>query len=110
MYERLDKLREDVKRSERRLDDARNRLKQAEERLKEAENSQILQNVEQLKLTPEQLAEVLAMAKAGKFGRAESTDDGKTDAATVNDEGNDYDPDLDERDTYVNREDKEDEE
>lgn len=100
MYERLDKLREDLKRCERRLLDAQNKLKQAQERLKEAENSQIIQDVEQLRLTPEQLAEVLAMARAGQFGKVKESADMKAVGGTENDK--DQDP-------YEDEEDKEDE-
>ena len=107
MYERLDKLREDLKRCERRLLDAQNKLKQAQERLKEAENSQIIQDVEQLKLTPEQLAEVLAMARAGQFGMIKESADMKAVGGTENNK--DQDPDPDEKDPYEDEEDKEDE-
>ena len=107
MYDRLDKLREDSKRCERRLLDAQNKLKQAQERLKEAENSQIIQDVEQLRLTPEQLAEVLAMAKAGQFGKVKGSADMKADDETENDKDQDQGPD--EKDPYEDEEDKEDE-
>lgn len=105
MYERLDKLREDLKRCERRLLDAQNKLKQAQERLKEAENSQIIQDVEQLRLTPEQLAEVLAMARAGQFGKVKESADMKADGGTENDK----DQGPDEKNPYEDEEDKEDE-
>ncbi len=68
MYEKLDKLREEVRRSERRLADAQNKLKAAQEKLREAEASQILSDVGALKLTPEQLAQVLSLVKSGQLG------------------------------------------
>ena len=68
MYEKLDKLREEVRRSERRLADAQNKLKVAQEKLREGEASQILSDVGALKLTPEQLAQVLSLVKSGQLG------------------------------------------
>lgn len=65
MYERLDRLRADVERWKKRIEEDRMKLKQAEVKLQEAENSQILADVGALKLTPEQLAEFLKLATAG---------------------------------------------
>lgn len=65
MYEKLDKLREEVSRCEKRAAYAQNRLQIAQEKLKEAEATQILADVGAMKLTPEALAKVLAMAKSG---------------------------------------------
>ena len=67
MYERLDKLREEVKRCEKRRDDANERLKAAQARLKEAEASQILSDVGALKLTPEEVARLLQLAASGEL-------------------------------------------
>ncbi len=68
MYEKLDKLRNIVKRSEKRLADAERRLKEDRDKLKEEEATQILSDVESLNLTPEQLASVLALVKSGQLG------------------------------------------
>jgi hypothetical protein len=68
MYEKLDKLRAEVRRSERRLADAQNKLKVAQEKLREGEASQILSDVGALKLTPEQLAQVLSLVRSGQLG------------------------------------------
>ena len=68
MYEKLDKLRNIVKRSEKRLADAEKRLKEDRDKLKEEEATQILSDVEALNLTPEQLASVLALVKSGQLG------------------------------------------
>lgn len=65
MYERLDRLREEVKRCEKRMEDAQERLKAAQAKLKEAEATQILSDVGALNLTPEQLAQFLQMAASG---------------------------------------------
>ena len=67
MYERLDKLREEVKRCEKRRDEANERLKAAQARLKEAEASQILSDVGALKLTPEEVARLLQLAASGEL-------------------------------------------
>ena len=67
MYERLDRLREEVKRCEKRMEDAQERLKAAQAKLKEAEATQILSDVGALNLTPEQLAQFLQMAASGSL-------------------------------------------
>ena len=67
MYERLDKLREEVRRCEKRRDDADERLKSAKAKLREAESSQILSDVGALKLSPEEVARVLQLAAAGQL-------------------------------------------
>ena len=67
MYEKLVKLRNIVKRSEKRLADAERRLKEDRDKLKEEEATQILSDVEALNLTPEQLASVLALVKSGQL-------------------------------------------
>ena len=72
MYERLDKLREEVKRCEKRLEDSQERLKAAQAKLKEAEATQILTDVGALNLTPEQLAQFLHLAASGQLPPAGS--------------------------------------
>ncbi|SCY11028.1 DUF4315 family protein [Butyrivibrio sp. INlla14] len=67
MYERLDRLREEVSRLEKRRDDVEERLKAAKQKLKEAEASQILSEVGALKLTPEQVSQFLQMAASGQL-------------------------------------------
>ena len=68
MYEKLDRLREDLKNAERRKKSADERLKLAQDRLKEAESAQILSDVGALNLTPEQVAKFLQMAARGQLG------------------------------------------
>ena len=70
MYERLDKLRAEVKRMEKKLEDDKARLKAAQQRLQEAENSQILADVGALNLSPEQLAEFLKLVANGQARNA----------------------------------------
>lgn len=67
MFERLDKLREEVRRCERRRDEANERLKAAQAKLKEAEASQILSDVGALKLSPEEVANLLQLAASGQL-------------------------------------------
>ncbi len=68
MYERLDKLRAEVERCKKRIEDDKGKLRAAEQRLQEAENSQILADVGALNLSPEQLAEFLKLATSGQLG------------------------------------------
>lgn len=70
MYERLDKLRAEVERCKRKVEDDRLRLKAAEQKLQEAENTQILADVGALNLSPEQLAEFLKLVANGQVGNA----------------------------------------
>ena len=68
MYEKLDKLRAEVERCKKKVEDDRAKLKAAEEKLKEAESSQILADVGALNLSPEQLAEFLKLVTSAKPG------------------------------------------
>ena len=68
MYEKLDKLRAEVKRWEQKIEDDKAKLRQAQDKLKEAEHEQILADVGALNLKPEQLAEFLKLATSGKLG------------------------------------------
>ena len=99
MYEKLDKLREEVRRSERRLADAQNKLKVAQEKLREGEASQILSDVGALKLTPEQLAQVLSLVKSGQLGteiglKTDSADSDLDDGQSSEDQATDGDRDT----------------
>ena len=67
MFEKLDKLREEVRRCEKRRDEANERLKAAQAKLKEAEASQILSDVGALKLSPEEVAKLLQLAASGQL-------------------------------------------
>ena len=90
MYEKLDKLRAEVERCKKKIEDDKLKLKQAEARLQEAENSQILSDVGALNLSPEQLAEFLKLATSGKL-TASGTSIGNTDRSTTDEaETDDY--------------------
>ncbi len=86
MYERLDKLRDELKRAEKRKEDADKKLKIAQDRLREAESTQILADVEALHLTPEQVGQFLSMAANGQLPGLgmdpRKSDPAKEDAAT----------------------------
>ena len=106
MFERLDKLREEVKRCEKRRDEANERLKAAQAKLKEAEASQILSDVGALKMSPEELARVLELVKSGQLNQGTAAN---TETKTTYTGSNSKDEeDLDETDEE-NKEDTEDE-
>lgn len=67
MYEKLDKLRADLKRVKEKKAEIEAKIKSLEMRLKEAEESQILADVKQMNLTPEQLAKFLQLATSGQL-------------------------------------------
>ena len=68
MFEKLDRLRADVKCIEKRIKEERVKLKNAEMRLLKAEHEQILEDVSTLKYTPEQFNEFLKLASSGILG------------------------------------------
>lgn len=84
MYERLDKLRDELRRAEKRKEDVDKKLKIAQDRLREAESTQILADVEALHLTPEQVGQFLSMAAnrqlPGMVMDPEKSDPAKKDA------------------------------
>ena len=94
------KLRTEVERCKRKVEDDRAKLKVAEEKLKEAESSQILADVGALNLSPEQLAEFLKLVTSAKPG---------TDVYAGGNTKESYDNDPEE-DEYDESEDTEDEE
>ena len=67
MYERIERLREELGRARQRKVEAERRVKRCEANLKEAENQQILADVGALKLTPEQVSEFLKLAASGQL-------------------------------------------
>ena len=89
MYERLDKLRADLEKARQRKVEAEVRVKAAEEKLREAENSQVLNDVNALKLSPEQVAQFLKLATSGQLplnGMALNLKDEKEELAEVDEE------------------------
>lgn len=86
MYEKLERLREEVRRCEKRFQDAQEKLRLAREKLKECEASQILSDVGALNLTPEDLAKVLAAVKSGQLSDVISVNKEKEDKETDEDD------------------------
>ena len=81
MFEKLDKLREEVRRCEKRRDEANERLKAAQAKLKDAEASQILSDVGALKLSPEEVAKLLQLVASGQL--SVPTAENKTEPTTT---------------------------
>lgn len=65
MFEKLDRLRADIKRIEGRIEEEKKKLKNAELRLMKAEHEQIIEDVSSLNFTPEQFNEFLKLAASG---------------------------------------------
>lgn len=84
MYEKLDKLRAELKRARQKKKELEAKIKSLEQRLAEAENAQILADVKAMNLTPEQLAQFLQLAAGGQLpipkreDEENITDDGAT--------------------------------
>jgi hypothetical protein len=87
MYEKLERLRAEVERCKKRIEDDKAKLKLMEKKLQEAENSQILANIGALNLSPEQVAELLKLVPNGKLSSASI---GNTDESENTVETNDY--------------------
>ena len=88
MYERLDKLRAEVERRKKKIEDDKLKLKQAEETLEKAENEQILSDVGALNLSPEKVGELLRLLAGGKLGNPgqANTSIGKIDRSDLEDD------------------------
>ena len=84
-YEKLDRIREDIKRDKAKVVKLQEQIKAKEAKLKEAEASQIVADVGAMNMTPEQLGEFLALIQSGGLQELLS---GKTKAATT-EEGSD---------------------
>ena len=67
MFERIDRLRDELERAKMRRAEAEARVKACENKLKEAENNQIISEVAKRKLRPEELAKLLQMASDGRL-------------------------------------------
>ncbi len=103
MFEKLDKLREEVRRCEKRRDEANERLKAAQAKLKDAEASQILSDVGALKLSPEEVAKLLQLVASGQL--YVPTAENKTETTTTEGTSSIYGDD----DSDDNKEESEDE-
>lgn len=102
-YEKLDRIREDIKRDKAKVVKLQEQIKAKEAKLKEAEASQIVADVGALNMTPEQLGEFLALIQSGNLNELLS---GKTNVATANVSSDETD---DDEDLYDDEEDNNDE-
>ena len=92
MFERIDRLRDELERAKMRRAEAEARVKACENKLKEAENNQIISEVAKRKLRPEELAKLLQIAADGRL-EALLTRNSVEGSSNVNDAdlGKDYD-------------------
>ena len=105
-YEKLDRIREDIKRDKAKVAKLQEQIKVKEAKLKEAEASQIVADVGAMNMTPEQLGEFLALIQSGNLNELLS---GKTKVVTtvnsseVNEEENEdlYEDEEDENIWYT---------
>ncbi len=67
-YEKLDRMRNDIRRDKEKEKRLHQQILRKEEKLREAEATQIVADVGELKLTPEQLGEFLKLIKSGQMG------------------------------------------
>ncbi len=67
-YERLERMREDIRKDREKISRIQEQIKSKEARLKQAESGVILADVGSYNMTPEELAEFLKLVKSGKFG------------------------------------------
>ena len=79
-YEKLDRIREDIKRDKAKVVKLQEQIKIKEAKLKEAEASQIVADVGAMNLTPEQLGEFLGLIQSGNLNELLS---GKTKIVTT---------------------------
>ncbi|WP_034469085.1 DUF4315 family protein [Butyrivibrio sp. AE2005] len=93
MFERIDRLRDELERAKMRRAEAEARVKVCESKLKEAENNQIISEVAKRKLRPEELAKLLQIAADG---RLEALLSGNPVEGTANVNDADLDKDYDE--------------
>lgn len=68
-YEKLDRIREDIRRDKEKLAKLQGQIKAKEAKLKEAEASQIIADVGAMNMSPEQLGEFLALIQSGDLNK-----------------------------------------
>lgn len=73
VYEKLDKIRGDLAKAREKRDEAEAKVKQLEQRLKDAESKQILTDVGNFNLSPEQVAEFLQFMAKGQLPQTNPT-------------------------------------
>lgn len=66
-YEKLDRIRDDIKRDKEKVSKLQEQIKAKEAKLKEAEASQIVTDVGAMNMTPEQLGKFLSLIKSDQL-------------------------------------------
>ncbi len=66
-YEKLEKLRAEIKRDKEKIAKLQKGVRAKEAKLKEAEANQIVQDVQELNLTPEELGDILRFVRSDQF-------------------------------------------
>lgn len=92
-YEKLERIREDIKRDKAKVVKLQEQIKIKEAKLKEAEANQIVADVGAMNMSPEQLGEFLALIQSGGLhdllsGKTQVTAERSSDAMT--DENDDF--------------------
>lgn len=92
-YEKLDRIREDIKRDKAKVVKLQEQIKIKEAKLKEAEANQIVADVGAMNMSPEQLGEFLALIQSGGLhdllsGKTQVAAERSSDAMT--DENDDF--------------------
>lgn len=66
-YDKLDRMRVDIQKDRDKVDKLLEQIKQKEMKLKEAEANQIVADVDEMNMSPEQLGEFLELIRSGKL-------------------------------------------
>ena len=102
-YEKLDRIREDIKRDKAKVAKLQEQIKVKEAKLKEAEANQIVADVGAMNMSPEQLGEFLALIQSGGLhdllsGKTQVAAESSSDAMTDNDDFYDEEEDVNDED------------
>lgn len=103
-YEKLDRIREDIKRDKAKVAKLQEQIKIKEAKLKEAEANQIVADVGAMNMSPEQLGEFLALIQSGGLhdllsGKTQVAAESSSDAMTDdNDDFYDEEEDVNDED------------
>ena len=102
-YEKLDRIREDIKRDKAKVVKLQEQIKIKEAKLKEAEANQIVADVGAMNMSPEQLGEFLALIQSGGLhdllsGKTQVAAERSSDAMTDNDDFYDEEEDVNDED------------
>ena len=93
MSKKLDKIAADIKKAKEKRSEWDKRVKELEQKYREEENTEIHDMVRAANLTPEQLAQVIALSSKGKVGKFPVFDDTADDEETETEVDTDEDED-----------------